>query len=492
MIVLKNQKVLPDRITVKKETGVPLMLMKVKMLSLLLVPFMLWADHSAASGGKSGMVIVYRPVKDAADQLWDHVFKRRNTPDHAAKELASHLQEMTGAAFKILQESEWDGKTPAFLVGQTDFARKNGIDFSRFDKEEWLYRSMGRNIVVGGGFNWGDELAVYKFLEEELGCHWLSYESAYIPRVPELTIRKVDRRGKPSFSARCIYIPPASQKSGRIKNAMYVWMRRNRSNFQREADRFSGQYMSVHSFYVFVNPDIYFKTHPEYFSMNEHGKRFCGTYKSRSGGQLCLSNPEVRKITETQLRKFIAADRAKLPKSAWPVRYSISPCDATDYICLCPECRKITEREGSESGLLLHFLNPIAESIAKDFPEIRIATTIYVSTEKAPKFIKPAENISLQWCDLYVNSDCYRPLLHRINRGQKEILEKWLRRGIRIDSVWDYWNMGGHWINPPRIETMADAIGPDLRYLHENGVKYYFTEAEHSYCDVDTNFIELQ
>ncbi|MBQ6599677.1 MAG: DUF4838 domain-containing protein [Lentisphaeria bacterium] len=468
------------------------MLIKRKIFLPLFLPLLLLADHPAASGGKARMAIVYRPVKDVKAGLYDHVFKRYNTPDLAASELAGHLRKMTGADFKILKESEWDGRTPAFLIGQTDFARRSGIDFSKFGKEEWLYRSIGKNLVIGGGFNWGDELAVYKFLEEELGCHWLSYDSTFIPKVPELTVREVNRRGKPSFSSREIYIPPWGQKSDRIRNAMYVWMRRNRSNFQREVDRYSHQYIPQHSFYSFVDPDVYFKEHPEYFSMNEQGKRFCGSRKTRSGGQLCLSNPKVREITEAQLRKFIAADRASRPKSKWPVRYAITQCDATNYICRCPECKKITEREGSESGLLFHFLNPIAESIAKDYPEIKISTFIYVSTDKAPKYIKPAGNISLQWCDLYSYSDCYRPLVHPINRKQREIFESWRNRGIRIESIWDYWNMGGRWINPPRIETMADAIGPDLRYLYKHGVKYYFTEAEHAYYNVDTNFIDLQ
>lgn len=420
---------------------------KKKMFLPLLMPLLLLADHPVASGGKARMTIVYHPVTDVRAGFRDHVFKRYNTPELAASELADHLRQMTGAEFKILKESEWDGKTPAFLIGQTDFARKNGIDFSQLEKEEWLYRSIGKNLVIGGGFNWGDELAVYKFLEEELGCHWLSYDSTHIPRVPELTLPEQNRRGKPSFSSRIIYIPPWGQKSDRISKAMYVWMRRNRSNFQREAARFSYQYMTEHSFYEFVNPDLYFKTHPEYFSMNEYGKRVCGTRKSRSGGQLCLSNPKVREIAEAQLRKFIAADRAKSPKSKWPVRYSISQCDATNSICLCPECRKITEREGSESGLLLHFLNPIAESIAKDYPEIKIVTMVYVSTEKAPKFIKPARNISLQWCDLYYRSDCYRPLTHPINRDRK----RFLKTGFAGESRLIRYGITGIWADAGSI-----------------------------------------
>ena len=452
----------------------------------------LWGNHPAAGDGKALMVVVYKKCGDPQAQLRDHVFARRNTPDFAAKELAEHLQKITGAVFKVTEESLWDKKTPAFFVGDTGFALENGIETSKLDREEWLYKSVGKNIVIAGGINWGNDIAVYKFLENELGCLWLSYENTYVPQKRDLVIPELSKRGKPSYMTRILYIPPTGQKSEKIKKAMYLFLRRNRSNFQREPLLKSNQYLSVHSFYAFVNPDIYFKSHPEYFSMDPHGKRVCGTFKSRSGGQLCLSNPDVRDITEKQLRKFIALDRKNTPRHLWPEVYAISQCDATKFICCCPECKKITEREGEETGLLLDFLNDISRRIAKDYPDITISTSIYVTTEKVPKYIKPEKNISLQWCDLYFNSDCFRPLSHPVNAGQKKILEDWYKRGIVIDSIWDYWNMGGQWINPPRIETMVDAIAPDLRYLHKKGVKNFFTETEHAYFNVDTNFIELQ
>ena len=452
----------------------------------------LFAAHPVADNGKAKMAIVYKKCADPKVQAWDHVFRRRNTSDFAAKELAEHLQKITGAKFQVLEESKWNKKQPAFFIGETDFAKQNKIDLSTLDREEWLYKSVGRNFVIAGGYNWGNDIAVYKFLENELGCLWLSYENTYTPRKKKLTLPEISKRGKPTFNTRVLYIPPTGQKSVKISQQMYLFLRRNRSNFQRDPGINSGQFMATHSFYVFVNPDIYFKTHPEYFSMNPHGKRVCGTFKSRSGGQLCLSNPEVRNITEAQLRKFIAKDRAGTPKINWPTIYRISQCDATDFICCCPECKKISDREGGDSGLLLDFLNDISRRISKDYPEITIATSIYCSTEKAPKYIRPEKNISLRWCDLYFNSDCFRPLEHPINAGQKKIISDWLKRGIPVDSVWDYWNMGGRWITPPRIETMVDAIAPDLRFLYKCGVRNYFTETEHAYYNVDTNFIELQ
>ncbi len=458
-------------------------------LLLLSAAFPLSAEHAVAADRKAEMAIVYRKTAEPQKQLYDHVFRRYNTPDLAAQELAEHLRKITLAPFRIMEESEWDGKQPAFLVGDTAFAEKSGIDFKKLGREEWFYKSAGPHILIGGGTCWGNSIAVAKFLENELGCRWFTYESEYLPVRMSLTLPELNRSGTPAFESRVIYIPPDGSGSKFISKRMYRWMRLNRSNFQCEPGIPSRQYMGTHSFYVFVNPDLYFKTHPEYFSMDSSGKRFCGSAKSRMGGQPCLSNPEVAKIAEKKLREFIAADRKNCPPELYPTVYQISQCDNTKFLCLCPECRKITEREGSEAGLLLHFLNPIARSIAKDYPEIRIISYAYVSTEKAPKTIRPEKNVDLQWCDLYFNSDCYHPLTHKFNRGQFQNLTGW---NGSIAAVWDYWNMGGRWINPPRIETMASAIAPDIRLFHKLGVRRFFTEAEHRYCDVDTNFIELQ
>ena len=352
----------------------------VLFVSALCACFMLQADHQVSQKDKAQMVIVYKKTANPKDQRWDHVFRRKNTADFAAKELAEHLQKITGAKFQVLEESKWNKNTPAFLIGDTAFARQNGIDVSKFKQEQWLYKSIGKNIVIAGGFNWGNDIAVYKFLEKELGCLWLSYECSVIPEKKDLRLGTLNCGGEPSFVTRLLYIPPTGQKSDRISKAMYRFLRRNYSNFQRLLGGSTISYTAVHSFYEFVDPGVYFKTNPEYFSMNEFGKRFCGTRKSRSGGQLCLSNPKVREITETKLREYIANDRKRIPRSLWPTTYVISQCDSTNYICLCPECKKITEREGGDSGLLLHFLNPIAKSIAKDYPELRIISSAYVST----------------------------------------------------------------------------------------------------------------
>ena len=411
----------------------------------------------------------------------------------AASELKIYLKSVSGRNLPVIEEKKFDGKRLAFYVGQTAFARKNGVDFSKFAPEEWCYRSVGKNVVLGGHRINGNEFAVWHFLENELGIRWFTFESTYIPKRKVLSFAALNRRGKPAFLERHLYAAPWKQKLSRDNLMNNLRMeRRNRLN--------PGKYSPVilskkahhcHSYYDYVSPKKYFKTHPEYFSMDKSGKRFHG--RNHVGGQLCLSNPEVAQVAAKQLLEYIRQDRAELPKEKWPVMYDISQNDSTHWICLCPECKKISAAEGGEAALVVLFTNRVAKAIEKDYPEITLRAFAYVSTDVPPKTLRCAKNVQIRWCDLFTRSDCYRPLSSKFNTVQKAKLDGWKRQDARL-SIWDYWNMDlpGPYFTPPRVETMIDAIAPDIRYFRSLGVEMLSIEAETVQFGHPQNFVDLQ
>ena len=56
----------------------------------------------------------------------------------AADDLKNYLGKMTGADFQIVPESQASGRDLIY-VGQTGFARKQGIDFAALGAEEWVW-----------------------------------------------------------------------------------------------------------------------------------------------------------------------------------------------------------------------------------------------------------------------------------------------------------------------------------------------------------------
>ncbi len=410
----------------------------------------------------------------------------------AASELYVHLKKICNQEYSIVTEKEFAGDKPAFYVGQTAFAKKQGIDFASFAPEEWLYCTKDGSIILTGHEHNGSEYAVWHFLENELGVRWFTFESTYIPKKDKLAFGELNKRGKPAFLERQIY--SASWRHGLQQKLLaqnIEFERRNRFNERWSPVRLSRQVNHCHSFYDYVSPDKYFKEHPEYFSMNKEGKRHFG--KGRAYSQLCLSNPEVAQVAIKHLREYIAKDRTTLPKEKWPIMYDISQLDCTDDICQCPECRKIIDAEGGDSALVVLFVNRVAEAIADDYPEILLRTFAYVSTEKAPKTYRPAKNVVIRWCDVYTRSDCYRPLTSKFNDRQRELVDGWRKLDAHL-ALWDYWNMDidGPYFTPPRVETMVDAIAPDMKYFRSSGFDMIFIEGETFQFRNPQNFYDLQ
>ena len=414
----------------------------------------------------------------------------------AADELKLHLDQITGADFTVEPESA-SVSGPAIWLGNTALARKQGIDSAKLAPEEWVIRDFGKDLVIAGGRRHAVQLGVYDLLETQFGCRWYAWDTTVIPKNPNLTLKSVNIRKQPSFDSREIYddYHCAGALKPKIKAAKQIFRKRiGGSGDYGEAaywPRHSKSYYDVHNFYYFLNPKKYFKDHPEYFSMNAEGERFHGTHGPHmNGGNFCLTNPEVRNIVTAKMLETIELDRKNLPEEKWPDIYSLSPMDHDGRLCLCPKCAAIEKKE-RKMGLLLDFINDIARRVHPKYPDILIRTESYSMWTKPPVSIRPEKNVIIKWCNLYGYNDCYRPITHPVNAGQKAQFDRWAKTGANLFAR-VYWNMGGQFFNPARVETMVDAIAPEIRYYHRNGVSMYFAEFQVPDGDNMQNFAPLQ
>ncbi|WP_176013349.1 DUF4838 domain-containing protein [Victivallis sp. Marseille-Q1083] len=410
----------------------------------------------------------------------------------AAFELQNFMQSVTGREFTVVRESELAGRIPEIYLGQTGFARDHRIDGLAAQDEEWILRTCEESLVITGGRPAGTLYGVYAFLEK-LGVAFLTEDETVIPRCPDWRPELIDGRGEPAFRGREIYDERPyhfirQEAAPEVRRRYWLFKLRSRINgasafgeeilyrarFLQRTDRTP----FCHNFYRYVPPETYFAEHPEYFTLGPDGKRTTAAYV----GQLCLSHPDLVPIALESLREFIRRDRAELPPEQWPTFYDISQNDGGNTMCGCENCRKIVEEEDGESGLLLRFINPIASAIRRDYPELTIRTFAYSFTAGPPRLTRPESNVLLQYC---AGGSCYRPMAEADFRE----LAEWNRQGATF-ALWDYWNMG-MFFNPPRPETMVDAIAPDLRRFRDNRVTALFLEAEKNPV-TPQNFIELQ
>ena len=170
-----------------------------------------------------------------------------------------------------------------------------------------------------------------------------------------------------------------------------------------------------------------FESHPEYFALTKNGKR--------EATQLCLSNPEVVERAISDVKNQLA--QSYDPDAALNI-VSVTQDDNQDY-CLCENCTAIANRYGGQqSGLMLWFVNQIAEAIEPEYPDVVVDTFAYQYTRQAPTGITPRDNVCVRLCSIEC---CFShalddPACERNIKFMKD-LEDWSKISNRL-YVWDY------------------------------------------------------
>jgi hypothetical protein len=193
-----------------------------------------------------------------------------------------------------------------------------------------------------------------------------------------------------------------------------------------------------------------------------------------------MTNADVRRITLERAKQFLQDDRAAAAKesrepSHWLV---LSQNDNTANLCLCPDCKAVADREGSESGPLMEFVNHVARGLKDEFPDVLVQTEAYNFTINPPKTIRPESNVVVRYCDNYGMSDPTHSLSHSRNEKMMQIFSEWQRTQCQL-GVWDYWRVFQQ--HPPGFfapSTNVTAIRDDVRLFQRSGVKLLTIEIE--------------
>lgn len=412
---------------------------------------------------------------------------------YAAGELAVYLSKITGATVSVVPENQPVTARHKIFVGGTDLAARHKIDAAQLDGEEWIIRTVEPDLMIVGGRPRGTLYGVYAFLERELGCHWLDHNTEVVPRIPELRLEKLDRRGKPAFWFRSIYTTfeadPAQQAAFSARNMANSPSPGGLTAKHGFEERY-GAPGGCHTFAAYAQN--FPADRPEYLSMNAQGKRI-GAQDGSGPGGICLMHPEVRKLVLANLRAYIAKDRENAAKNHRPPPrvYDISQND-NHWMCQCPDCKAMSQREGSESGPVVDFINAIADGIRPEYPDVYVMTFAYSITEKPPKTLKARDNVIIRIAELNAEwgreSDLFHPVTHPVNKTQLERLLGWSKIAKHI-AEWDYWIQYSPNDAFPTPYAPISCLQADLETFHRHGVSNVFVECE---SPATTSFFALK
>lgn len=399
----------------------------------------------------------------------------------ARDELIEHIEKLVGVRPPVATEGEaLDGRGRAIYLGATTFALTNGLDAARLSEEAWRVREVEGNLVILGGSARGTLYGVYHYLEDACGVHWLSPapDGTHIPRLAELPWSGLDLSGEPAMPYRDVYeVPPPGGSE---------FLARNRANVKAAkwgGGAVFGGVRACHTIYWNLGDRTYLRQlyaeHPEYFPLID-GVRTCDL--SGKGDacrtQLCLTNPDLRVLWVEKLRERIRADVLNCRKEGLtlPRYYAVDQNDSYDGFCRCANCAALVAREGGNSGLLLDFVNFVAERLEDEAPWARFMMMAIHTTEKPPRFLKARRNVCVRLCD--TTSNVLKPWTDSGNAVHFDNLKGWTTVTDRI-AMWDYSVVYGSdmYVNHPIPNEWT--FGHDLRTLRDNNGEGVFFEHEH-------------
>ncbi len=359
--------------------------------------------------------------------------------EKAAADLAQWMKEMAGAEFPIVREGgSYTPNGKEISIGRTGILAKANLADTSADlgNEGYAIAVRDNTLFLLGGKKRGPINAVYALLEEDLGCRWYHRDSTTIPHLAELEFPPVPRRFVPVLEIRDPFYSDAFHGT---------WSLRNKTNspsasIPEEWGGYVDYALFVHTYNTLVPPDTYFKEHPEYFS-ELAGKR--------QAVQLCLTNPDVLRITISRVKEVL---RSKPHAEI----ISVSPNDGEGY-CECAKCKAIDDADGTKAGTLIRFVNAVADAVKDEFPEVRISTLAYLGTVQPPKSVKPRPNVAIQLCtDKHAWA---KPFLTITETTEfQKAMEAWAAIGATM-HIWDYTVNFSHYSIPmPNMPVVTPAI----------------------------------
>lgn len=380
----------------------------------------------------------------------------------AAADFAGIFKEMTGIRLETVREDQVPAGKKVISIGNTTFAAKAGIDASKLNREEYIVRTAGDSLILTGGKASGIRYSVYEFFEKAGKCEWFDGFTVQIPKTEKFVLPELNIRHVPDFIYRKIYTQ-AFGIGGKYKTALPL-------KFSNPNDVI-GSPGDVHTFYEYSKD--WPKDNLALFTKNERGKREIP--RGQIGPNFCLTNPETAELVTKKLRGFIESNRAASKRADAPNRfvYNISMNDCTRYFCLCKNCMAEAEKY-NQSGLLLRFINKIAENIKNDYPEILVDTLAYEYTEQPPKGgVIPADNVMIRLCR--TRGDYFQPIEKDRNSGFGDDLKIWGGIGKNL-SIWEYWVF--YWDPYPAPYHNIHHIKQNFELYRKLNVKMLFVESE--------------
>lgn len=399
--------------------------------------------------------------------------------EFAASELQSYLFKISRAKLNIIYERNIKQNERYIFIGLGKRVKKFLLQhkIKELGKDGAVINLTGTQVILSGGRPRGSLNAVYTFLEDYIGCRWWTPTESYIPKKLNIFLPYINK----------IFIPPFEYRNHFVynstSNSEFAAKLRQNGDHQNLNDQYGSNEKIlgfVHTFSKILPPEKYFIKYPEWYSDPSNKGQPCTSLSNQPESQktqLCLTNKQMQ-------TEFLKNSLDWIAKNPTYNIVSISQNDNNVY-CRCKNCARIIKQEGSPSGLILRFVNIIAEKIEQHFPDKKIETLAYLYSLEPPTSSRPRKNVIIRIAPINANWG-YAITSHK-NMALKNKLLRW----VKISKENYYWAYNTNFTNLLLPHPSLYHTGDDLKFLAENGFKGVFIQ-DNNYTNGFGYFLELQ
>ncbi len=398
--------------------------------------------------------------------------KTQGDPEYtAAQKLQYYLKEISGITLPIVSDSAPAIETE-FIVGKTSReGAAYAVDRSAFGLEDINVFTLGKKVIIAGAEQRGTLYGVYAFLEEALGCRWYAHDVISLPH--ETTVKipvELKIKQKPALEYReTDWISPRDIEyslANHLNGNSYRYLSEENGSFKGYVGGF------CHTLTNSICTEAqYYASNPEYFAIHEG---------ERTPNQLCLSNPDVLNIVIAQTKALLQNDPDAI--------VSLTQDDNQDY-CECDACKAIDDYEGSHAGMMITFVNQVADAVKDEYPNALIDTFAYQYTRTPPKYIVPRDNVIVRLCSIEC---CFAHPMNDPNCADNVAFANDLKTWATLTNhlyVWDYTTNYGNFAGPfPDFGVLQK----NMKFLAENHVVGLYEEGNYSAAACDVEFADYR
>lgn len=301
--------------------------------------------------------------------------------EFASSELVLFFEQATGVELEVITDKglTFSENDKYFSLGRTTLLAGSGvtISYDELGNDGYKIVRKGNTLIMCGGSGFGTVYSVYGFLKKTVNYRALAPDEIIVDTAYKLYLLDFDWTDVPALAYRT--------------GGHYVTMQSN-TEFAMRSRTYAGHGYSMfqsdiwglwsHTHFPLLPVATYKAAHPDWYSPD--------------GTQLCLSNMEMRAEMVEVLKRLILSDTTEQ-------LYMVGQQD-TPTFCNCEACTYNVEAIGSNSALMMDFINDIAEDIeewaktACPDRHILIGTFAYQRTEGAP--VKKNEEGVYELCTL--------------------------------------------------------------------------------------------